>query len=280
MKPAETEDIASRLDLHLLKLFSREQHPVQLRQQLMNTTAEIAVSPFSLANQGFLDPSCREEDERAIVNLIDYTFERFFLPSMPPSQVYRYVCDAEKTLHYQSSDVEQNKPLLLESVHHHMVFSYLALTVPMLAKNGVTVSKVILLHLQPDLDPRLQQISRSFAYTSEVEFVGVPFNRHWIRSLKSEVTAQSLIIYMGDMPASLFNTEPTQTLQLTREAPHPPFTIRTVTIASQLAKHLGAAHHFLDYSRDGKATFRPADAHLKCPLTDWIFWPAINAMYL
>jgi hypothetical protein len=287
MRQAEQDEIDRRLDLTILQRLSTASDPLAEWHRIrMGWRQDPRLEKLSLPR--LVAPALIDDGEAddAVRNLADFAIEPFVLSRMNLLQARDYLLGADTTfsLDLTLASALGDGPIILETLHHHCIFSMLYTVLAHLVERR-GIDKVILLHLRDPLDSRLEVCRACAKALLGVEGVALRMGEDWRSALVREVTPHSVVFYMGDMPASIFgdrraSRRQAPTLELFAR-PQFRICIRAVSAARALAHRLGALHLRLDFPAVDEARLRPASAseRLVCPLSAWAFWPTIPSLY-
>ncbi len=278
-QPATQEQIESRLDLKLMQSFANTTNAYGLRNYLIaHGTTDKAwrtlLPDIALTHAIDLPEHVAAQlNQQALQSQLDYQFERLTLPQMSLRQAHTYLLATRQNLQVQPLALGQT--VLLESLHHTLTFSALfSATVHLL--EHYDYNHVIMMHQHQSPDPRVLVLKALLEQYYNSATTLKHFDNLWFRTVKKLCTPQTIIVSMGDLPT--FGRPSDKTLALS----YPTGVHRqtTFSIADQIAGRLPCNHLICDYP-DNAIVLRHSDQNpLNCPLTDWMFWPALNDMFL
>lgn len=286
---ADENEILNRLDLFVMRAYRDQGDVRQVREQVVQEwrqkpeLARLALSRFD-----GLSRISAEQDDRAVRTIADYWFEALFLPTMNLGQARDYFLAVQESMQLEVDDSvppPSDRPLILQTLHHSCIFSILYVIIQYLVA-GYDFRKFVLLHLRDPLDPRLEICKKLVEEVLGVEGAFIQLEGDWLANLRREMTDRSVFIYMGDMPPSLFRDrhrpgKTSSTIKLYAE-PDIDIAVEGISTASILARRFRAGHHLLDFPTANTVRLRPctgSPVELECPLTDWVFWPALRRWY-
>lgn len=284
-KNATEEEIENRLDLFLLREFEDQK---KLRDSHYDARYNWRRIPklSRLAPSSMLGLACISEadDDLAIINLADYFFEKYLLSTMSIGQVRDYYLSITTRFELTGSfdEIDSQRPLVLETMHHHCIFSIMySIMQKLIQEHGF--KKFILLHIQKQLDVRFSLCVTLFAtYFPDTELKAICIsNDNWTVDLDKEMGPGSTILYMGDIPPQAFGKNK-KTRNYNLHLPLEDGSIveaERLSAASILARRYRAAHHSLDFPQMNVINFTAAQKVIKCPFSSWVFWPMLHKHY-
>lgn len=284
---ADETEIRSRLDLSVMRAYGQAENIRSVRNHIIKEwRTDDTLSPLALSRQEGLSDLTEADEQRAIATIADYWFEPYVVSSMNIGQARDYYLAAQNSLRLetQATDLQSDRPLVLETLHHSCIFSVLYLIVQHLVRD-FGFKKVVLLHLREPLDPRLEVCRALVERILQAEAVSVLLNEKWMETLSHAVTDSTVVLYMGDMPPSIFPKlrRPEKASSRVRLYAEPDIELIAsgISMASLLARRFKASHYTLDFPARDVARLQPRneDATLSCPLPDWVFWPALPRWY-
>lgn len=278
--------VEERLDLYLIKTYGQSENLRLSRQKIVQQWRENPLLVKMALSSVLPEIAVTEvEDERAIVNLADYFIEKYYLTTMSAYQADAYLMAIEDRMNvvWQGKDIQGDQPLLIESMHHHCIFSIFYL-VSRYFIGQYQYNKIIMLYQQEEIDPRLTVLANLGAELSNVTVITQRFDEHWFRNIRKHTDQQTIVLYLGDMPPSLFNEyqdELTSTKIFLERAADSALTLEGFSVASKITRLLKAEHLLLDFPNDETARLRLREeqTELHCALESWIFWPSIPSLY-
>lgn len=286
---ADSTIVDNRLDLYLMRGYAGPENIRSLRQRVIEGWEDDPVLRELAPSQVADLPGLSIEEERAAVrNLADFFFEPYVVSSMRVAQVDAYFADIAARIPLicdEGITLRPNAPLILETLHHSCVFSicYLAITRLLVPEFGY--DRVILLHQREEIDPRLIACQVSGNFVTQGTFLLHNVRKDGILSLRKEITERSIVLYFGDMPGALFEGryDPDTDLRQLRlvSASAGERSLQGVSIADKLARLFKADHLLLDAPADDHFWLRPraGEGTLCCPLSNWVFWPALDTLF-
>lgn len=284
---ATEAEIQSRFDLTVLRAYGSSQNVWATRDQILRTwRKDEALSKLALSTQEGFSALSDEDDQRAVANIADYFFEPMVMPTMNVGQARDYYLSIQNSMRIdmELDGLYPDKPIIIEAVHHCCVYSVLFVIFQHLVRD-LGFKRVVVLHQQEQLFPRLE-LWRSLAHHAlGVEFIPVRVDEPWQEPLAEAVTNNSIILYMGDMPAKAFPKlrRPERALSRVQLFAEPNIDVeaRAISMAHLIARRFKGRHFSLDFPERDVARFKPraGNAPLSCPLPDWAFWPLLQHWY-
>lgn len=283
---ADELEIQNRFDLTIMRAYAQTDNVATTRSRIIKLwQSDETLSQLALSRQAGVSGLSAEDDQRAVTNLADYWFEPYALPTMSIGQARDYYLAIQDVLRFVISPADRpvKRPIVLETLHHCCAFSILFVSVQELIRK-FALKRFILLHLRDELDPRLEICRNLLDNVLHVEAFPISIRENWLDVLQRSVTEDTLIVYMGDMPASMFPKLRTRknTDSILRLYAEPGIEIMTerVSIAGALTRRLNADHYTLDFPEKDTAHLQSwTHGALSCPLPDWVFWPALERWY-
>lgn len=279
--------VDSRFDLTLLKRLSESENVRAVFDQAKTDWKQDQhYSQQGLSQQQPDMSITTDEEEQAIQSCVDYHFEKYYLPTMTVIQANAYMLSIEKVLQFPDQlPVNSGAPLLIESCHHQSIFSILYWLVINLAHSS-HYNHVIMMHQQEDIDPRLMAQKNVAKAWHNIDFDLIRFDStsQWYKSLKKTVTANTIILYLGDMPTRLFDSNSlgdTQCQLTLSRTSSPALAVKRFSAAKKISQKLKATHHICNIQDDRSVqlTLASQALTLTCPLESWVFWPALGSLY-
>ena len=281
--PATQEQIDNRLDLKLMCALNKSD-PTQFRKYLRDHINELPEWQKLLPDVALSDivriptQMVSEFNDRALQVQLDYHFERLLLPTMSQKQVVDYMLSVTNKLTIQPLSLEG--PILLEGLHHALIFSALYTVLVHLVENE-GYNHLLMMHQHQAPDPRVLLQKSLFENRYGLATTLVHFDATWFRAIKKNLTERTVIIAMGDLPApfSVSNKEIALTLPSAgtgRMIYHQP----TYSVAERICQRLSFTHLQCDFPTDDTIVLRHNDGSpLRSAMTDWVFWPSLHDMY-
>jgi hypothetical protein len=224
-------------------------------------------------------------NRKAALNSIDFAFEPIVMQNMSTDQAMKYLAAVENTLHVREArGLDSSGPLWVDTIHHVCVFSVLFQLAVFLGKNRRS-GQVVLLHQGQRPEPRLRIIADLLRRAHGIALVLLPLQGNWFLRLGRQMTPDTVIYYLTDMPPEAFpqaarRERGRSRLQLTH-GQGAALQVETVSGSQSFARRLGATRIVLDYPSPDSLRIRPVGADeaavSRCPLEDWVFWPLLGA---
>jgi hypothetical protein len=271
-----------RFDRYVMARFSDPQTVNIERDRILHecmTNSEIS----RLALSHYIPNATPDEDEAAFRAIVDYFFELAFLPTMGGIQLRSYFTNLTKNMDFEIVGKPQlGQPILLESIHHTVSFSTIYIAVDHLIAE-YDYNKVILLHQQVPLDIRAQALGSLVSEDHGVAFTPMQVEGNWFNSLLNIVDSRTIVLYMGDMPLSIFNTNliagsTSNRLNLSRSG-FPAVVREGFSMAQRLKLSLNGQHAVIDYPLKDQIRLSFTNdslTQLHSSLVDWVFWPCLD----
>lgn len=280
--------LESRFDLTLLKHLSETDNVRAIFDEVKTSWRQNQL--YNQQGLSQLKPDLAitsEEEDKAIQSCLDYHFEKYYLPTMTAVQANAYMLSIDKVLTFPNKlSVDSGSPLLIESSHHQSIYSILYWLVINIAQLS-NYDHVIMMHQQEAIDPRLTALRSVGKACHNIDFDLIRFDSksQWYKLLKKNVTDNTIILYLGDMPTTLTefnNFEPADSpLVLTRTG-SAKLSLKRFSAAKKIAEKFKAKHYISNIQNDNSVKLSPVTEGLEltCPLDSWIFWPALESLYV
>ncbi len=277
-QPATQQQIESRLDLKLMQAFANTTNAYGLRNYLLthgtidDTWRRLLPDTALIDHIHLPEPIAREINQQALRSQLDYHFERLMLPQMSLRQAESYLLSSRENMVVEPLSLGQT--VLLESLHHTLTFPALFCAIVHLVEH-YGYNHVIMMYQHQSPDPRVLVLKTLLEQNYKAMAILKHLDSLWFRSVKKLSTPQTIIVSMGDMPTF---GRPSQK-QLALSYPSSIHQQTTFSIAEQIAGRLPCNHLICDFPNNVIALRHHDHSPLNCPLTDWVFWPALNDMF-
>jgi len=284
---ASEEEINNRLDLTLMREYKENPSKIRLaRDRYIKTWKDDSdINRLIPSKQSKLSKFGKIDDERAVRSIVDYWFEAEMFTTMSVGQARDYMLASQKTISFSvEGDIPQSgmQPILIETLHHRLCFSVIYSVVNNLLVD-FNYRKFILLHMNSPLESRLGAINAILKNSPNAEPVSIQIKGEWIKELSNQITNDSVVIYMGDMSTAILEKshQPRKANNYLHLFADKGCYVDSLSIARILARRLSAKHLMLDYPEKDVTCLRAwsKNSPLRCPLVEWIFWPAFQQLY-
>jgi hypothetical protein len=170
-------------------------------------------------------------------------------------------------------------------MHHTSIFSIMYLVIVKYLEPIYGYDRVLLLHRNEKIDPRLLAMQNSSKALGHAEFILINIESDGFNPLRNIITNKTIVVYFGDFPHSLFDKKhrgdrSRRRLRLSTES-GVTYEAEGFSIANILARRFKAKHILLDIPESNKIRLRNCDKNssLNCSLTHWVFWPSISTLF-